>query len=129
MSRRQRPTLQAARDHFFRRLLPIYWIFLFCSTHFPKLTLPGGVPQSDKIVHFVTYGVLAALFWKCAETFRRPLPDTFVWLALGMLTAYAAFDELTQPLVNRTASVDDFRADVLGVFLVLFVLEGWRRRF
>ncbi len=112
--------------HFIRRLLPAYWIFLFTVTHFPKLGLPGRIPQSDKIVHLVAYGLLALLLWRFVMTFTD-LSPRFVYKALALIAAYAAFDEMTQPLVGRSADIWDWFADVVGAGLVLAVLE-WRRQ-
>lgn len=111
----------------YRRALPAYWVFLFCATHFPKLELPGAVPQSDKLLHVVAYGLLAFLFWRFAEARRRPLPGHFVWIALAVLALYAVLDEWLQSFVGRSASLLDWLADVLGIGLVLAMLE-WRRR-
>jgi VanZ family protein len=111
----------------YRRALPAYWVFLFCATHFPRLELPGRVPQSDKLLHFVAYGLLAFLYWRFAEARHRPLSGRFVWSALAVLVLYAALDEWLQGFIGRSAALTDWLADVLGAVLVLAVLE-WRRR-
>lgn len=118
---------QPSWDHWYQRALPAYWIFLFCSTHFPKLKLDLHVRAPDKIAHCVGYGLLAFLFWRFAETFRRPLSKRFVWLALLWISAYGALDEWLQPFVNRSGDVLDWVYDVIGAAAVLGALE-WRRR-
>ena len=114
--------------HWYRRILPAYWFFLFSATHLPKLSLPGGVSFTDKIAHAVAFGILAFLFWRFAETLHYPLSRKFVWIAMFSLGAYAAFDEWLQPLVGRGAEPMDWVVDVLGIALVLAVLERQRRR-
>jgi VanZ family protein len=111
----------------YRRALPAYWVFLFCVTHFPKLELPGRVPQSDKLLHVAAFGLLAFLYWRFAEARHRPLSGRFVWIALAVLVLYAALDEWLQGFAGRSADLTDWLANVLGVVLVLAALE-WRRR-
>lgn len=111
----------------YRRALPAYWVFLFLLTHFPSLTLRGAPPQTDKIAHVAAFGLLAFLFWRFAETFSRPLPPTFVWIAGVALVAYAAVDEFLQRFVNRGPDITDWLADAAGIVVVLAALE-WRRR-
>lgn len=82
--------------HWYRRTLPAYWVFLFCLTHFPRLQLDLPLPSSDKIAHLAAFGLLAFLFWRFAETFRRPLPSCFVWIAGTTLMLYGALDEYLQ---------------------------------
>ncbi len=114
-------------DRWYRHALPAYWIFLFSLTHFPAPQLPVRVRWADKLTHMACFGLLAFLFWRFGETFRRPVSDRFVWLALFWMGAYAALDEWSQSFVGRGADVVDWVADMLGAALVLAVLE-WRRR-
>ena len=115
-----------AWEHWYRRALPAYWIFLFCGTHFPKPELPG-VRASDKFAHFVAFAALAFLFWRCVESFHRNLSGRFVWIAFVGLAAYAAIDEYLQRFVNRGPSLDDWLADLTGIAVVLLALELHRR--
>lgn len=121
-------TWNAAWEHWYRRLLPAYWVFLFCVTHLPKLELPLRVPQPDKLAHFVAFGLLAFLLWKFAESYRRPVAAGFCWRALLILLAYAAVDEWLQQFVGRSTSLIDFLADAAGIGVVLTLLEWHRRR-
>jgi VanZ family protein len=121
------PAPLAPWQHFIRRALPAYWIFLFCVTHFPRLALPATPVRSDWLAHAVAYGLLALLLWKFVESFRPRLGPHFAWAAAALLAAYAALDELTQPLAGRSAEFGDWLADMLGVAVVLALLE-WRRR-
>lgn len=116
----------SAWNHWYRRALPIYWVFLFVSTHLPKLQLPVG-GGSDRYAHFAAYAILTFLFWRFVEAVRRPLPRRFALCAALILLGYAAFDELTQELVNRTADILDWACDAAAIIAVLLFLE-WRRR-
>ena len=114
--------------HWYRHMLPAYWMFLFSATHLPKLSLPGGISFTDKIAHAVAFGILAFLFWRFAETLHYPLSHRFMWIAIFWLGAYAAFDEWLQPFMGRGAEPMDWVLDMFGITLVLAVLEYQRRR-
>ncbi|MCK4340552.1 MAG: VanZ family protein [Phycisphaerae bacterium] len=118
---------ESAWTHWYRRALPAYWIFVFCATHFPNLQFGGGIPSSDKLAHALAFALLAFLFWRFAETFRRPLSGRFVWVAGIGLGLYAAFDEYTQRFVGRGVDVRDWLCGMAGIALALGLLE-WRRR-
>jgi len=122
------PTSLTAWDRWYRRMLPAYWVFLFCATHLPRPSLPVQFAENDKLVHFLAFGLLAFLFWRFARTFNRDLSPRFVWLALVSLMGYAALDEYLQQFVNRSTSFIDWLADLAGTALVLAVLEAHRRR-
>ncbi|MBN2446183.1 MAG: VanZ family protein [Phycisphaerae bacterium] len=114
--------------HFWRRMLPAYWIFLFCSTHFPHLSLHGEVPGGDKTAHLVAFAILALVLWLFAETLHRPPTRALVWKLAVIIAAYAAFDEITQPVVGRSADFADWGMDMLGSGVVLAALEIRRSR-
>jgi VanZ family protein len=114
--------------HWYRRALPAYWIFLFCVTHFPKLSFGPDLPNwTDRIAHVVAFGLLAFLFFRFVQTSRRKLSDTFVWAAGVLLCVYAAVDEYLQQFVQRSPDVRDWACDAAGIIAVLALLE-WRRR-
>jgi VanZ family protein len=112
-------------EQWYRRVLPAYWIFLFCATHLPRPKLV--VVSSDKRVHVIVFGALAFLFWKFAESYARPPSGRFVWVALLAVGIYAALDEYLQQFVNRTTCWEDLLANWLGVALMLATLETLRR--
>jgi VanZ family protein len=109
------------------RVLPAYWIFLFCATHLPRLKT-GGPPQSDKVLHVVAFSLLAFLYWRCCEAACRKLGGRFVWTASAILIAYAGLDEYLQQFVARGSDWEDFAADVVGIVMTLAILEWQRRR-
>ena len=108
------------------RVLPAYWVFLFCATHFPRLQLDNAPPQSDKLLHFTAFGVLAFLFWRFFEAVGAVGP-LYVWLALPVLILYAAIDEYLQQFVGRSTDWADFVADSIGICVVLAAMEIRRR--
>jgi VanZ family protein len=90
-------------------------------THIPQDVLSRilhGDPF-DKVEHVVAYGLVAVFLFL---SLRRPVRP---WLFLAVLAALAligALDEMTQPLVNRQASIIDYAADLAGVALASSVL-------
>lgn len=109
--------------------LCLYWAVIFYATHtkLPPGLLPGN---SDKLMHFVAYAVLGALLISVRAT-RGIYPWSSLWKRWAILAAYGAFDEVTQLLVNRTADVRDWLADItgaaLGLGLVTLVLWLYRK--
>ena len=74
------------------------------------LEAPPPAPEgSDKLVHFVAF---AALAFPLARTGRFGLLPVFVGAS-----AFGGAIELIQPSFNRSADVNDWVADVVGVIL------------
>ncbi len=118
----------SAWDRWYRYALPAYWIFVFACTHLPYPDLRFiPVAENDKILHTLGFAPLAYLFWRFAETLRRPPSGWFVWIAWLTLAAYAAFDEWTQQYVGRGTELGDWLCNTAGMSAVLAALE-WRRR-
>jgi VanZ family protein len=80
---------------------------------------------SDKVVHVVAFAVLSFLF-ALAWSLRRPFGWQQFLAVLAILAAYAAFDEATQPLVQRTADRYDWIADLSGALGGLAIFAGAR---
>jgi VanZ family protein len=105
-------------------LLAGYVFVLVTSTHLPPSfpLLPRN--QTDKLAHFLAYTVLAwllAMAWQASTGWLNGRHLRFVWLAI---IAFAALDEVTQPMFGRTASIWDWLADAAGAALgiLLFAL-------
>ena len=98
------------------------WICAFVATHIPAKAVPRtGV--GDVVLHFIGYFVLTSSL--AAALIAQGLPGrTRVPLALATMVFYAALDELTQPLVGRSAAMSDFIANVLGAAAALVVIES-----
>ena len=96
------------------------WLCAFVATHVPAGRVPS-VGVSDRMLHAVGYFVLGALFLMALAssglgTVRRAV------LALAILSAYAAVDEITQPLVDRSPDPVDWGADVVGALAAAIVI-------
>ena len=74
------------------------------------LEVPPPAPEgSDKLVHFIA---VAALAFPLARTGRFGLLPVFI-----SASAFGGAIELIQPSFNRSADVNDWVADVVGVIL------------
>ena len=97
------------------------WVGAFVATHLP----PGDVPSmhtSDKVLHMVGYGGLTTLLVLTLAAFgkRRAIR---ILLAVVILLAYGAFDEITQPAFGRDADLADWLADAAGMAIALGLWE------
>ncbi len=95
-------------------------------THIPQEALPRVFVHSlqDKLEHFGAYGLIAAFL---ILSLRRPVPLLLLLAVLCGLALIGALDEVTQPLVNRHASVTDYAADLAGIAAACFILVLRRR--
>jgi VanZ family protein len=110
-----------------RVALPVYWSALLLATHYPRVRIPGEIPSSDKLVHFLAFGILALLFWRFLTARARPPTAATVWIAAAVLVPYATLDEYTQQFVGRYTDLMDWIANVAGVVSTLAALELRRR--
>jgi VanZ family protein len=104
--------------------LILYWGFALVMTHIPRPP-PTGPIVSDKLVHFLAYGLLGGLLF-LTLWMSRPDLRWMPLVVLGIVIAYAAFDELTQPLFGRDASFGDWLADCGGGAVAAIVLGAIR---
>jgi VanZ family protein len=93
---------------------------LFILTHIPQEMIPptlrkGGI---DKLEHALAYGVITLLF---LISIRTSLTIRSALLLLVAVSVIGIFDELTQTFVNRTASVNDLIANIVGILCVLLI--------
>jgi VanZ family protein len=87
-------------------------------THIPqKIMLPLiKVYSLDKLYHVVAYGAITLLFIFSLKKSPSLLFYLLLFFAIGVV---GIIDEVTQPLVNRTASFSDFAADTIGIVTIL----------
>lgn len=79
-------------------------------------------PPLDKIAHFSTFGLIAAMLW--FSLFRgRP------WLVIALVSLVGAADEIHQIfLPGRSAGLDDWTADIFAAVVITALLEFTRRQ-
>ena len=77
------------------------------------LEAPPPAPEgSDKLVHLIAF---AALAFPLARTGRIGLLPVFIGASI-----FGGAIEIIQPTFNRSADVNDWFADVVGIFIGLF---------
>ncbi len=110
----------------------IAWIGAFTATHVPldRVLRDMEFRPSDVWLHMVGYFGLTTIFvlMTIARRWRRYRRLVTV---LHVIPIYGVIDELTQPLVGRTAAVTDWLANIAGMILAIALIEGlvaWRRR-
>ena len=92
--------------------IPLTLIVLFALTLamlWPLDQPPPAPAGSDKIIHFIAF---AALAFPLARTGRFGLLPVFIGAS-----AFGGVIELIQPSFNRSADVNDWVADIVGVVL------------
>jgi hypothetical protein len=96
---------------------------IILMTHLPPGSMPikFAMKGSDKLAHLLAYGLITGLFIRSLRTL--PSVVMICVLLLGV-AALGAVDELTQPLVNRTACMRDWTADLAGIILAVLIF-GW----
>ena len=85
----------------------------------PMEAPPPAPEGSDKLVHFVAF---AALAFPLARTGRFGLLPVFIGAS-----AFGGAIELIQPSFNRSADVNDWVADIVGVILGIVLGLLYRR--
>jgi VanZ family protein len=91
-----------------------YWLTLVVGTHWPLPPEMFGLGDSDKLVHFWAYGVLALLV--CLNWALAREMNWRQWLAIvAILAAFGAVDEITQIPVGRNCDYRDWLADMAGI--------------
>jgi VanZ family protein len=100
------------------RNIRIAWIaallLIFVTTLWPRLAIGSGESPIDKFVHAAAFGGLTALFLN-----TRWLRS--IWLSTVLLMVIAAIDEALQaiPQLGRSADLDDWIADVIGIVIAV----------
>ncbi|MDD5134286.1 MAG: VanZ family protein [Phycisphaerae bacterium] len=105
----------------FLYILVFYWLSLLVATHIPVPIWVGKMEVSDKAMHFVAYMVLAFLMWFGTSFEKKADWRTLrPWLLTTIILVYGIADEFLQQFVNRSATLEDFTADVLGAAAAMF---------
>jgi VanZ family protein len=105
-----------------------YGLVLLLATHYPKPEdLLGPDPPSDKMLHFLAYGLLGLLAAAALAAAGRWSPGSVASLAVG-LAIFAALDELTQPAFGRTAEPLDWVWDLIGLAVGIALVAAARAR-
>lgn len=99
-------------------------ILISIQSHIGEDKLSPSLASSDKVAHFVIFGLLgwllARAFYKEKNTF---LQQNYFWLVLVVVVIFALIDEIHQHYIpGRYSDIWDWIADLSGalVFLIIF---------
>jgi VanZ family protein len=85
----------------------------------------GAIPNGDKIMHALLYGVMALLLNYGLNFKSHKILGFNMQLGAILVLSFAGLEELTQYwLPSRTCDVVDFVADIVGVTLFSFLYKG-----
>ena len=99
------------RKHFDITLTLIVTLTLTVAMLWPLNQPPPAFEGSDKLLHFIAF---AALSFPLSYSRRFGLLPVFVFA-----TAFGAIIKLIQPSFNRSADINDWFSDVVGVLFGL----------
>jgi len=119
-----------------RRLLAWLPAVLWAGVIFTLSSIPGGrlptidLPQSDKVVHALFYGVLAGLTFRAlGRSHGAGTPRFHFLLAILIATAYGISDEIHQLWTpQRSADWRDVVADAGGAIVGAAAMFRFSRR-
>lgn len=95
-------------------------------THIPPAAMPTvRISAFDKCAHVTAYMVVTIFFFLGIGCWTRHKFPLLLPLGLGTM---AVFDELTQPLVHRHASLADLAADLIGIATIYVIIFLWSCR-
>jgi MYXO-CTERM domain-containing protein len=106
-----------------------YLVLVFGLSSIPHLTPPGNISNTDKLAHFIEYGILGVLLFRALAAAGLPLVRAgLVTILIGGMIA--GLDELYQGTVGRDRSAGDWGADTAGLAVAALagILRGRRRR-
>ncbi len=116
------------KNFFKYHFLVLAWaLIIFIQSSFTAIDLPKVEwISADKVIHMGVFGLLAALCYislihlNANSTFTK---NAYLWTAI-LCIIYGASDEFHQYFVpNRSSEVQDWLADVAGIFIMLLVIK------
>ncbi|HNC23707.1 MAG TPA: VanZ family protein [Opitutaceae bacterium] len=101
-------------------LWPVAWAgAIFLESAQAHVPLPN-LPESDKVVHFLAYGLLATLICRLGRGWKAAVVGAL------LASAYGATDEWHQYFVpGRSCDVWDWVADTAGAMVAVTVYNVW----
>lgn len=105
-------------------VLCVYWPAIFVASHIPKQMVPEGWSVSGLKVHVAAYSVLTLLVFAGAGLlWRTSLCSKKAWVLVGLISGYAAGDELLQLLSQgRSGNLADWAIDTATCLVCVLLL-------
>ena len=112
----------------------LYCLLIFIQSSHPSPDITPRWPYIDKVLHFIAYALLGALFLRAFNITRiKHHLKLIIILSIILSSLYGISDEIHQSFVPyRTADVMDVIADILGsvfgVGVFLLWLKGYFKK-
>ena len=120
-------SLSSKYKNFLVYWLPIivYCLFIFIQSSFPSPEELPRVIHFDKLLHFMAFACLGALFFRAFRTLRiKNNLNLILTLSILLSSLYGITDEIHQHFVPyRNAEVLDALLDMLGSVFGVFVYQ------
>lgn len=109
----------------------VFWVYttaLTIALLWPNMTMPPVMTRPDLLGHYVAFGLLA-LFMALWNPLATQRTGVNLLTTASISAAYGGATELLQsiPILKRSAGIDDWIADVLGVACGLLAYLAVRR--
>ena len=122
-------SIEVTLKKFFIYWFPIllYCLLIFIQSSYPSPKIETNVPQFDKMLHFLGYALLGALFLRAFLTSSMNHRLILIFLLSVLFSGlYGISDEIHQSFVPfRDASVMDALADIIGSAFGAAVFMLW----
>ena len=103
----------------------LYCLLIFIQSSYPSIERTPELPYLDKVLHFVAYALLGALFLRAFKTSRIKDNLKFMLILSVFLSfLYGISDEIHQHFVPyRSADLMDVLADMLGGLMGVYIYQ------
>ncbi|MGI6478978.1 MAG: VanZ family protein [Salinivirgaceae bacterium] len=109
--------------------ISLMWIgiVMFLSLMNPTYSEVSLFPNSDKIVHFLMYGIMTTFFLSCLQLERGISQSVIFLTAIMAAIVFGGLMELAQEFLTTTnhASFWDFVASGVGAIVAALVYKRW----
>jgi len=104
----------------------LYCLLIFIQSSYPSFKNAPELPYIDKVLHFVAYALLGALFLRAFKTSRiKNNVKLMLILSVLLSSLYGISDEIHQYFVPyRSADLMDVLADILGGLAGVYIYQA-----
>ena len=104
----------------------LYCLLIFIQSSYPSIKRAPELPHLDKVLHFVAYALLGALFLRAFKTSRIKNNVRFILILSVLLSfLYGISDEIHQHFIPyRSADLMDVLADMLGGLTGVYIYQA-----
>lgn len=108
----------------------LYCLLIFIRSSYPSFKNAPELPYIDKMLHFVAYALLGALFLRAFKTSRiKNNLKLMLILSFVLSSLYGISDEIHQYFVPyRDADFMDVLADMLGGIMGVYIYQAMARK-